>query len=279
MTFENKEQFRAATGLDIETIEITLLQAALAADRETLPRFRTNLSVDNKYSSGFDPVTDADRAAERAIRAVIEKAFPDHALIGEEYDNKLTDSRFSWVIDPVDGTRSFISGVPLWGTLIGVAFDAQAVAGIMSQPFTGEVFIGRPGGSDWRHAGERRALRSSACTEISKARLFTTSEALFDTPEKRAGWDAVARDSLLVRHGADCYAYCLLAAGHVDLVIETGLNAFDIAALIPIIEQAGGCISTWDGERPDKGGNIIAAATPQLRDQVLERIARATGRG
>ena len=271
--FENKEQFLEATGVDVGAIAKTLSLAAQAADSETLPRFRTKLAVDNKYTKGFDPVTEADRAAEQAIRAVIARDFPDHSIIGEEQDNKITESPFAWIIDPVDGTRSFITGVPLWGTLIGVSFRGRGVAGIMSQPFTGEVFVGLPGEAYWQRGGDRRTLAASACTDIASARLFTTSEVLFDTPEKRAGWDSIARDALLIRHGADCYAYCLLAAGHVDLVVETGLHAFDIAALIPILEQAGGAVATWDGGPADQGGNVVAAATPALLEAALARIA------
>ncbi len=271
--FENNEQFRQRTGLDPDALEVTLLRAAKAADGVTLPRFRTELSVDNKYSSGFDPVTEADREAERAIRAVIEASYPDHAIIGEEHENKHSDSPFSWVIDPVDGTRSFITGVPLWGTLIGFAHEGRSVAGIMSQPFTGETFIGLPGRAEWRRGEDRRRLATSTCTEIGAARLFTTTEALFNTPQLKSAWDAVSSDALLIRHGVDCYAYCLLAAGYADLVMEPALHIYDIAALIPIVEQAGGRITTWDGGPADQGGDIIAAATPELHAAALDRIA------
>lgn len=275
--FENKEQFQKEAGIDAEAIAVTLLRAAKAAATETLPRFRTKLAVDNKYSSGFDPVTDADKQAERVIRAVIETDFPDHAIIGEEHDDKLTQSPFSWIIDPIDGTRSFITGVPLWGTLIGVTFNGEAVAGVMSQPFTGEVFLGLPGRAEWTRNEERHPLGTSACTDIDAARLFTTTEALFRTPGQQAAWKSLADDALLVRHGADCYAYAMLAAGHADLVMEPGLHAFDIAALIPIIEQAGGAIATWDGGRPDAGGDVVAAANPALLDKALARIAASRG--
>lgn len=271
--FENNEQFRERTGLDPDALAVTLLRAAKAADRVTLPRFRTELAVDNKYSSGFDPVTDADREAERAIRVVIEASYPDHAIIGEEHENKRSDSVCSWIIDPIDGTRSFITGVPLWGTLIGFAYEGRAVAGIMSQPFTGETFLGLPGLAEWRRDTDKRPLRTSGCTEIGKARLFTTTESLFRTPAQKAAWDAVSRDSLLVRHGTDCYAYCLLAAGYADLVMEPGLHVYDIAALIPIIEQAGGRVTTWDGGPADQGGDVVAAATPELHAAALKRIA------
>jgi len=271
--FENNEQFRQVTELDPDALAVTLSRAAKAADSVTLPRFRTDLAVDNKYSTGFDPVTEADREAERAIRAVIEASYPDHAIIGEEHENKPSDSPCSWIIDPVDGTRSFITGVPLWGTLIGFAYEGRAVAGIMSQPFTGEIFLGLPGRAEWRRGEDTRRLRTSGCTEIGKARLFTTTESLYSTPAQKSAWDAVSSDSLLVRHGADCYAFCLLAAGYADLVMEPGLQIYDIAALIPIIEQAGGRITTWDGAPADQGGDVIAAATPELHAEALNRIA------
>jgi histidinol phosphatase-like enzyme (inositol monophosphatase family) len=262
------------SGIDFGKIEETLLAAAGAAAAETLPRFRTPLSVDNKWSVGFDPVTEADRGAENAIRAVIGTAFPEHAIIGEEWGSS-GESRYSWIIDPVDGTRSFISGVPLWGTLIAFAIDGRPVAGLMAQPFIGEIFLATPGKAVHRHRGVETAIATSKQTTLSKARVFTTTPALFKTEHHKAVWSAVESRAQMVRFGTDCYGYALLASGHADLVIEAGLQIYDIAALIPIIEEAGGAVANFEGGRVDKGGHGVAAASRELLDEVLELIARA----
>jgi len=256
---------------DSEKIEATLLAAARAAAARTLPLFRTGLGIDNKLASGFDPVTEADRGAETAIRAVIAEAFPDHAIIGEEW-GRSGESPNSWIIDPVDGTRAFISGAPVWGTLIGFAHEGVAIAGIMSQPFIGETFLALPGRALYRRAGEEAPIRTSGQTDLAPCRVFTTTPALFDTPHLQAIWQAMEGATRLQRFGMDCYGYALLAAGHADLVVEPYLNTYDIAALVPIIREAGGAIACWDGSEPTGGGNVVAAATPQLLEKALNLI-------
>lgn len=256
--------------ISITKVQATLIEAATAAARETLPLFRSKLVVDNKLDDGYDPVTAADKNAEDAIRTVINEAFPDHAIIGEERADKKTDSDFAWIIDPVDGTRAFVSGLPVWGTLIGVTYKNFAFAGLMSQPFTDETYLASIGKSELRHRDSLTQLRVRDTKSLSDAILFTTSPALFDTPTNRAAFDAVDAKTQLTRYGCDCYAYALLASGHIDLIIEPGMNTYDIAALVPLIENAGGVVSTWSGERAEQGGDIIAAATPQLRDAALK---------
>ncbi len=259
--------------IDFAQIEQVLLRAAAAAAESTLPLFRTPLVIDNKLEAGFDPVTEADKGAETAIRAVIAEAFPDHAVIGEEW-GRSGDSRFSWIIDPVDGTRAFISGAPVWGTLIGFAIDGVAVAGLMSQPFIGETFLAIPGRSDYRRGTTTLANRTSGQTDLAASRLFTTTPNLFKG-EYWSKWQAIEAATRLQRFGMDCYGYALLAAGHADIVIEPYLNTYDIAALVPIIREAGGNISCWDGGEPTAGGNVVAAATPQLLDAALALINAA----
>lgn len=262
-----------SSAIDFARVEATLLAAAEAAARKTLPLFRTALAVDNKLASGFDPVTEADKAAETAIRKVIAEAFPDHAVIGEEWGTS-GESRYSWIIDPVDGTRAFISGAPVWGTLIGFAVDGVAVAGLMSQPFIGETFLAVPGRSTYRRNGATLANTTSGALDLAGARVFTTTPNLF----KGAHWNkwlAVEGATRLQRFGMDCYGYALLAAGHADLVIEPALNTYDIAALVPIIREAGGAIACWDGSEPTGGGNVVAAATPQLLNRALDLINAA----
>ncbi|MEX6505937.1 histidinol-phosphatase [Jiella sp. M17.18] len=248
-----------------------LRHLADAADRETLPRFRAGVGVDNKLSDAFDPVTEADRAAERAIVSAISARYPDHAILGEEYGASGASDR-QWVIDPIDGTRAFISGVPVWGTLIGYCENARAELGIMSQPFTGERYLA-DGSAAWcEHGGQRKALSVHRTQGLEDATLFTTSPRLFqgDLLERFEALEARAR---LTRFGTDCYAYCMLAAGHVDLVVEAGLKPYDIVALIPIVEQAGGIITTLSGGRAEGGGDIVAAATPALHAAALEILA------
>jgi len=258
----------------LNDIRSVLLAAAEAASAETLPLFRSRLDIDNKLTSGYDPVTEADRGAEKAIREVIAKTFPDHAIIGEEWDDKLTGSHFAWIIDPVDGTRAFVSGVPVWGTLIGVTYNGRAIAGLMAQPFTGETYLASHGRAELIHKGQSTPLIASDATRLGLSTLFTTTPALFTGPGQRAGFDALEEEVQLSRYGTDCYAYCLLAAGHVDLIVEPRMNTYDIAALVPIIENAGGVVATWDGERPESGGDIIAAATPELMEAALEVMRR-----
>lgn len=264
----------ASTEIDYALVEKTLLAAADAAAALTIPLFRTGLAVDNKLASGFDPVTEADKGAETVIRAVIAEAFPDHAIIGEEWGST-GDSRYSWIIDPIDGTRAFISGAPVWGTLIGFAVDGVAVAGLMSQPFIGETFAAVPGRSTYRRGAVSQPNRTSGATSLTGARVFTTTPKLFDTPELAAKWQAVESATRLQRFGMDCYGYALLAAGHADLVIEPHLNTYDIAALVPIIREAGGAMACWDGSDPTGGGNVVAAASQALLEETLALIARA----
>ena len=260
--------------IDYARIEATLLAAAEAAAAHTLPLFRTGLAVDNKLSAGFDPVTEADKGAEKVIRAIIAEAFPDHAIIGEEWGTT-GESRYSWIIDPVDGTRAFISGAPVWGTLIGFAIDGVATAGLMSQPFIGETFLAVPGHSRYERGGLTQPNRVSGLADLGPARVFTTTPKLFNTPEFLRKWHAVEAATRLQRFGMDCYGYALLASGHADLVIEPYLNTYDIAALVPNIREAGGAIACWDGSEPTAGGNVVAAASQALLDQTLELINAA----
>lgn len=255
--------------VDISAIEGTLRQASAAAAAVTLPLFRVGTSVENKETDNFDPVTKADRNAELAIRDVISAQFPDHSIIGEEHATKSGESAFSWIIDPIDGTRAFITGLPVWGTLIGVAHHGNLFAGLMSQPFIGETFIGLPGQSIYERQGKTETIKAGTATRLDQARLYTTTPKLFQGTQ-RDKFDALEARVLLPRYGSDCYAYCLLAAGHVDLVVEPRLNIYDVAALVPIIREAGGMVTTFNGDAPDQGGDIIAAATPELHAAAMD---------
>ncbi|MEM7214445.1 MAG: histidinol-phosphatase [Pseudomonadota bacterium] len=244
------------------------------AAEETLPRFRQLKHVDNKLEVGFDPVTQADREAERVIRETITQKFPDHGLIGEEFGSYKLDAEHSWVIDPVDGTRAFISGIPVWGTLIALCRNMVPVAGIMSQPFTGERYIATGKHAKLFHQSEEKKLATSDTDSLESAILMATTPEMFD-PDETVAFEKIAGQCKLVRYGADCYAYCLLAAGHIDLVVESGLNFYDIAALIPIVEGSGGRVTDWSGNSHPRGGRILASANPSIHAAALEVLQTA----
>lgn len=245
-----------------------------------MPFFRTSIAADDKAHGGaFDPVTEADRAAELAMRRLIQTTFPNHGIIGEEFGAKDEDAEYVWVLDPIDGTKSFISGFPTWGTLIGLSHRGRPCYGLMHQPFTRERFHGDCEAAFWRGPArggkpgeERRKLSVRPCPRLSQATLMTTSPLLIE-PDSRESFHRVEREVRLSRYGGDCYAYCALAAGHVDLVIETSLHPFDIVALIPIIEGAGGIVTTWDGGDPAKGGSIVAAGDRALHEAAVKLLA------
>ena len=240
-----------------------------------LPFFRTAMGADDKSAGGaFDPVTEADRGAEVVLRRMIEAQFPEHGIVGEEFGSVRADSEYVWVLDPIDGTKSFISGLPVWGTLIGLMHHGNPCYGLMHQPFTGEKFSGDNEASYFRARGAEgagRRLRVRTCDDLATATLMTTSPRLF-RPHERTAFERVEERVRLSRYGGDCYAYCMLAAGHVDLVIEAGLQPYDIVALIPIIRGAGGIITTWDGGDAAGGGAIIAAGDARVHAAAMELL-------
>jgi histidinol phosphatase-like enzyme (inositol monophosphatase family) len=242
---------------------------ARAAAAETLPRFRVPGAVANKYTEGFDPVTEADREAETAIRALIRSEFPGHGILGEEFGPENAAASHVWVIDPIDGTRSFISGIPLWGTLVGLTVDGDAVAGLMAQPFIGELFYASDGHARYEGANGSLPLSTRKTASLADATLCTTTPAMFKD-RRREAYDRLEHSVRLARYGTDCYAYAMVAAGNVDLVVETGLQTYDIVALIPIIEAAGGMITDLDGGPAENGGDIVAAATPALHEAAMK---------
>src|SRR5262245_32945528 len=238
-----------------------------------LPLFRTRLSIEDKGGAGFDPVTLADRNAEAAMRKLIGEHYPRHGIVGEEYGRERDDAEFVWVLDPIDGTRSFIAGLPLWGVLIGLLHNGKPILGMMAQPFTGERFAG-DGRQAWLTNGSgRHALATRVCPKLSDAALLTTSPFLFAATD-RDSYTGIEREVRLARYGTDCYGYCMVAAGHADLVIEAGLQPYDIVALIPIIEGGGGRVSNWTGGSAAAGGRIVASGDARLHEIVLGRLAR-----
>jgi len=239
-----------------------------AARDAILPFFRAEHGVTDKGGGRFDPVTDADRAAERAMLALIETEFPDHGVLGEEYGERASRSGYQWILDPIDGTRAFISGLPAWGVLIGLYYENRPLIGVMDQPFTQERYRGWMAGANTTTSAGTHKLKTRACASLPDATISTTSPDLFDGDEAKA-WSGVRETARLVRYGYDCYAYSMIAAGHIDGVVESGLKTFDIAALIPILTGAGGGVCSWDGSDASQGGRVLAYGDARVRDALL----------
>ena len=254
-------------------------ELARVSGEAILPFFRTAIHAADKNKGGvFDPVTEADRAAETAMRRLITRDFPSHGIVGEEFGAHAPESEFVWVLDPIDGTKSFISGLPTWGTLIGLTHGGEACYGMMNQPFTRESFFGDGAAATWRGPGlgaqrQERRLRVRPCAALADATLMTTHPALLSEgtlePYRR-----VEEKVRLSRYGGDCYAYCMLAAGHVDCVVESGLQPYDIVALIPIVHGAGGVVTNWQGGPATAGGAVIASGDPRVHEEALKLLAQ-----
>ena len=246
-----------------------------AAADSIMPHFRAALSVESKGTSGFDPVTAADRDAEAAMRRLIHQAYPDHGIIGEEHGSEHPEADYVWVLDPIDGTRSFITGLPVWGTLIGLLHKGEPVFGMMAQAFTRERYWGDGSGAWYRGPdGRTMPVHTRQCAGPAQAALFTTTPSLFAGADRTA-YDRVEGAVRLARYGTDCYAYCMVAAGHADVVIEAGLKPYDIVALIPIITGAGGRVTNWEGKSAASGGRIVASGDARLHEGVLAMLAGA----
>lgn len=230
------------------------------------PYFRTRLDIVDKADES--PVTIADRNAEAAMRELIETAYPDHGIFGEEYGAVRTDAEHIWVLDPIDGTKSFVSGLPVFGTLIALAEQGNPVLGVIDQPIMAERWIGATGHATTLNGSEAHV---SDCTELSTATMYTTHPSMMDTEEKLSRFNTIAKAAKLSRFGGDCYAYGLLASGHIDLVVEAQLQPYDYMALVGVVEQAGGVISDWRGNKltMDSDGAVVAAATPALHRAAL----------
>ena len=257
------------TAVDLKAF---LDRLATVSGEVILPYFRTSLSVEDKSRGGaFDPVTAADRAAEQAMRALIRQTFPGHGVVGEEFGTEQGDAEYVWVLDPIDGTKSFISGMPAWGTLIALTHRGTPVLGMMHQPFVGERFSGDGAAAHYRGPAGERALMVRDCASLADAVLYTTSPRLMKEADRKQ-FGKVEEMVRLSRYGGDCYAYCMLAAGHVDLIIETELKPHDIIPLMPIIAGAGGVMTTWEGEPASAGGRIIAAGDKRVHAAAMEAL-------
>jgi histidinol phosphatase-like enzyme (inositol monophosphatase family) len=250
-----------------------------------LPLFRADHGLEDKGAgknlprdshAAFDPVTEADRGAEAAIRALISEHYPEHGVIGEEYGEDRPDAEFVWVLDPIDGTRAFISGLPLWTTLIGLRHQGRPVLGSIGQPYIGEVFIGHAGGSRLLSRGQSTPIKVRECANLTDAVIATTdADACFDGAE-RGAWLQVRAAAKLARLGCDAYAYAMVAMGKMDMVIEAGLKSWDIEAAIPLIEGAGGIVTDWRGEPiGQNGGQMVISGDRRPLDEALVSLRRS----
>jgi histidinol phosphatase-like enzyme (inositol monophosphatase family) len=260
----------------LEAFEALALDLAAVAGAEILPLFRADHGLEDKgpaKNGAFDPVTRADKAAEAAIRRAVAARHPEHGVIGEEYGEDRPEAEFVWVLDPIDGTRAFIAGLPLWTTLIALRFQGAPVVGAIGQSYLEEVFVGSRLGSRLVRPSGVRALKTRRGQSLSTALIASTDPTLFKGREAEA-WSALSGKARVTRYGCDAYAYAMAADGRLDLVAETGLKAWDVEAAIPLIAGAGGCISDWAG-RPIGafGGRLLIAGDEALRDEALAILA------
>ncbi len=253
-----------------EALLETAHDLANAASCVTLRHFRCQFTADHKGGNAFDPVTIADRGAEEVMRDIISRKFPEHGIAGEEFGNARLGADFLWTLDPIDGTRSFILGLPLWGTLIGLQHEGKPILGIMDQPFTGERFWSDERSAWYRGPKGLARCTTRPCSDLAQAYLAATTPDMFEGQDE-ARFNALAKAVRMRRFGGDCYLYCMLALGHIDIVAEAKLKPFDIVPLIPIVEKAGGAVRQWGGGDPGEG-RYIACGDPNLLDAVLAHL-------
>ncbi len=250
----------------------TAMALADAARPQTLRHFRqASLAADNKRDVGFDPVTEGDRGAERAMRDVLARRRPDDGITGEEYGSSQGRSGLTWVLDPIDGTRAYLAGATSWGVLAAVGDEDGPILGLIDQPYLEERFYGGPDGAWLETRTGRRALGTRSTATLDRAILCTTFPEI-GTPDERKAFESVRDRVMLTRYGLDCYAYALLALGQIDLVIEAGLNAYDIQGPMALVQAAGGIVTDWQGGPAHRGGQVIAAANAELHALALELL-------
>jgi myo-inositol-1(or 4)-monophosphatase len=237
------------------------------------PYFRQRIEVAHKPGKGaFDPVTEADKGAERAIRAIIERERADDGILGEEYGEKPGSNGLRWVLDPVDGTRAFITGRHEWGSLIALEDKGVPVLGMLDQPVLGERFLGVNGRSVLIEEGKRTPLHVRECAEMDKAILCATDPSAYFSEDQQAAFQRVKQAVRMTRYCGDCYLFAALAMGFVDIVIEANFSRWDIAALIPLVEGAGGVITAWDGGDCRDGKTILACGDKDIHRQAVELL-------
>lgn len=255
----------------IEKMELLNLakRVALIGGEEALRFFRdSDLRIKNKDSNSFDPVTQADVASEAAMRSCIRSVRPGDTIVGEEKGTSKGSSEYTWVLDPIDGTRAFISGIPVWTVLVSVSQNEVPIIGVIYQPFTQEIFVGGLGISDYIRNGFSLETSVRHCTNLKDAFLASTFPEI-GTQNEHSAFQKVSKSVRLTRYGLDAYAYALLASGHIDIVIESGLKLYDIQAPIALIEAAGGIVTNWTGNSASGGGQVVASGDKRLHEKIL----------
>jgi histidinol phosphatase-like enzyme (inositol monophosphatase family) len=268
-------------GLQAE-FEAFLLELNAIAAAVTLPLFRTGLDVANKAGPNttgehaFDPVTAADHGAEAAIRKHIAERFPSHGVIGEEYGEDRPEAEFVWILDPVDGTRAFVSGIPLWAHLIGLRYQGQPLMGLIGQPYLQEVFLGAPSGSRLIRPDGERPLKVRPCPRLTEATLAATDPVGCFNGAEQGAFSQVRAAARLTRLGGDAYIFALVALGAIDIVVEAGLKTWDIDPIVPVIENAGGVVADWRGQPVGRhGGQVAAVGDRRVLDEALVSLRRS----
>jgi histidinol phosphatase-like enzyme (inositol monophosphatase family) len=256
-----------------EFVEFAVHLAGIASE-QILPRFRVAIGLENKSKEGgYDPVTVADREAEAAIRREIRRVYPDHGILGEEHGFDAGASPYTWVLDPIDGTRAFVLGQLHWGTLIALTDGARPIVGVMCQPYTGEIFVGSPQGAELRRGGATTRLTARAGTRLADVSVCATDPTMFTAAAHQQAFARLAPRARSVRFGGDCYTPCLVAAGCADLVVEASLKPWDVQALIPIVQGAGAVITDWAGGPPERASEVIIAGNRELHAEVVAALA------
>lgn len=255
----------------IENLAAFASHLADASGKVIRPYFRTRIDVTDKSAkdADYDPVTIADQEAETVIRKLIKKRYPDHGILGEEHGHEQGRSDLTWVLDPIDGTRAFISGTPQWGTLIGLNDGKKPVVGVLDQPYTRERWIGHSGTAQFTNSENTTTIKTRACIALKEAVVTTTHPTGYFNDAEQKAFQALTAHARMSRFGGDCYAYGLLAMGFIDLIVEASLKPWDVQALIPIIEGAGGVITTWDGADAQHGGRVVAAGDARIHAEAL----------
>ena len=248
-------------------------RVALVGGEQALHYFRNkNLDIKNKDVDRFDPVTEADSMAEEAMRNLISKIRPSDSIFGEEMGVTEGESAFTWILDPIDGTRAFLSGAPVWTVLVSVSDGKTPFLGVINQPFTKEVFTGGLGVSELTQNGFAVETCTRQCDGLSNAILFTTFPEIGTELERRA-FNTVSDKVKLTRYGMDAYAFALLAMGQIDIVIEAGLKSYDVSAPIAVIEAAGGIVTDWAGGSASVGGQVLACGDRHIHTEILKILS------
>ncbi len=258
--------------LDRLTVMKTLQARARAI---TLPLFRTGIKAENKAETGYDPVTEADKMAEAALREIIQQAFPDDAITGEEYDDIEGSSDWLWTLDPIDGTRAFIAGVPVWSTLIAVSYLNRPMLGLIDLPALDTSYWGEPGHAWKEDSSGKTDISTKSCTKLNEAIVGCTEPMAMFNDGEFAAYKIIRVGARFARLGLDALAYGLIAEGRMDMVIESSLKPCDVRALIPVVEGAGGKITNWHGGSCADGGQVVAVGDPQLLPELYTYLGRA----